>query len=163
MKDDIYVQMSERLKLHFGPPQSYDEAVLRFPHDPSGPASMRELGGLLLRPHYLNRLSLGERMVGVSSLSVRLVEQWSFKKDLASVRKTGWDYFLPHRRVKPFSGVFEADELHRELKVWKLKPVADNADFTLVCIKAEPGFVSETPEYFLGFLKNEEYDLLTTP
>ena len=163
LKDDNYVQMLERPTLHIGPPQSYDEAVLRFPYDPSCPASMRELVRLLLRPHYLGRLPLNERMIEVSSLSVRLVEQWSFRKDLASVRKTGWDYFLPHHQVKPFSGVFEADELHRELKVWKLKPVVNNADFTLVCIKAEPGFVSETPEYFLGFLKNEEYDLLTTP
>jgi hypothetical protein len=155
--------MSERPRLHIGPPQSYDEAVLRFPYDRSGPESMRELRELLLRPHYLDRLPLSERMIGVSSLSVRLVEQWSFRKDLASVRKTSWDYFLPHRRVKPFIGVFEADELYRELEVWKLSPVSDNADFTLVCIEAEPGFVSEPPEYFLGFLKQEEYDLLIPP
>lgn len=159
MKDDICIQMSERTRLNFGPPQSYEEALLRFP-DASGVESLFELRHLLRSPFLVNRMPIKDRMIPVSFESLKTIEQWSFRRTLASFRKTGWDYFLPHRRVSPFSSVFEADELHRILKSWKLNPVSDNPEVTFVCVKAEPGFVSVNPEIFLGFLKHEEYDLL---
>lgn len=162
MKDVNYMQMPqtpERTKLNFGPPQSYEEALLRFPADPFSDNMVR-FRQLLLQSPVLDKLPLSRRLIEVSKESVGLIEQWSFKRDWASGRETGWDYFLPYNRVAPFNDVFRAEELHREIKVWKLKPVAEDTTHILVCVEAKPGFVLPEPEYFLGFLKRAEFYLL---
>ncbi len=154
--------MTERAKVNFGIPQSYDEAVQRFPDDLSPIQEMMELKHLL-KTSLLHTLPLRHRMLFVSSDSVKLMEEWSFRRDLDNVKTTGWDQFLPYNRVEPLSEVFKADELYRDLEVWKLKPAVDDDKFILVCVRASPGYVFSHPEYLMGFLTPKEYDLLIPP
>ncbi|HJX59536.1 hypothetical protein A2V61_00370 [Candidatus Woesebacteria bacterium RBG_19FT_COMBO_47_8] len=154
--------MSERTTVNFGPPQSYEEALLRFPRGMDLTVAMYEFKQLLTSP-VLDRLPLTRRIMEVSAESLKAMEEISFRRNVDSVGKTNWDYFLPYCRVEPLSSVFEADELFRELKIWTLRPEVRDDKFLLVCVLADPGFHFDSPEYYLGILRHHEYDLLIPP
>jgi hypothetical protein len=153
----------ERPRLNFGPPQSYEEAILRIPHGRYYTEAMFDFKTLLVSA-VLDRKPLKRRMIQVSAESVTSMEKLSFRRNIDSARKTPWSHYLPFYRVEPLKSVFGADERERELTVWTLRPQKPEADkFIMVCVKAEPGFLIDSPDYFLGFLSTEEYDILFPP
>jgi hypothetical protein len=168
----------ERPRINFGPPKTFKEAIYRLPDD-SHPQIEDDFElGLLSRVRRnietFLELGLGDaienRMImGITKDSLKLMEKWSFKRKKISTR-IYWrvDTTIQNQLV----GMLPSEKKSRKrVYLYDMEPELDrshqdgNATYKFICIEAQykdnNDNITRKHEYLLGFITQEEYDLLS--
>ena len=163
----------ERVPITFGSPKTFEEALCRLPREDHAHGLDDEMDRLSDVSAELNRIvkydlykpapPLRARMIDNVSLPVlKLMERWSFKRDLVEPIEMVWDETIEVFRSRVFD-MIPAEELCRTVKVYKIQPELPKefSDYIFVCVEIKPDLIErDKAEYMLAFLDEVEYEIL---
>jgi len=167
----------ERPRINFGPPKTFEEAIYRLPNN-SHPRIKEDFELQLLSSLKQNIEStlkwnldstFENRMLrGITKDSLALMERWSFKRKKRPTRI----YWQHGKTIQDqlFNMLPSEKGLKKRLYLYDMEPELDrsrlgeNSLYKFVCIEAQykdkNSEIKRKHEYLLGFVTQEEYDLL---
>lgn len=175
-------RLQEKPRIDFvGPPKTFGEAIYRLP-DNSHPRIKKDFELQILsslKQNIENVLMwhldgpIENRVLrGITKDSFALMERWSFKRGRLSTR-IHWHHNTLQSQF--YNMLPSAKNARKRLYFYDMEPELDQSPQSgvhackLICVEAqyknENGDIKRSHEYLLGFVTEEEYDLLhkTTP
>jgi hypothetical protein len=173
-------RLLEKPRINFGPPQSFEEAIYRLP-DNSHPRIKKDFELQLLSSLRQNiegvlkwnfNSTFEDRILrGITKDSLELMERWSFKRKNTSTRI----YWHHDEAIQNqlFLMLPSKKGIRKKLYLYDMEPELDqpcqdgNGHYKFICIEAQyrdkNGEIKRKHEYLLGFVTQEEHDLLLKP
>ncbi len=166
----------EKHPISYGSPKTFEEAVYRLPNN-SHPRIEKDPEIKILSRIKQNiddiskgiyRETLEGRIMRITKAALEFMEDWSFKRKWGSVT-TEWDQKVTDRTLM-FNMIPIEEKYKKELTIRDMVPELNRVwqdeeeSFKFICVEVwsrhNENAKANKREYFLGFVTQEEYDLL---